>query len=218
MFKRVFLVFAVLSAVFLTSCTFVDEFSGLLGFDSYDYENETVVGSLETDGETGEKIKDMIRMLSIDSAELPEFDDMKDAARLCRDSMLNYMLNKNYQRYAGNPKLIEKASELYPEYTITQIIPASDYEAMMYEYFGGSVKISHGDGEIFKYLSKAASYIPSGVPFGGDYDIEITSLEETENTYRVSFTCSADDASEKYFALIIKREDETLYFKSVHKQ
>lgn len=205
-------------ALITTACAFFDDAAGLFGFDHYDYMGENIIGSVETDSEVAEKIKDMIFCLSVDSIILPEFDDMKTALDACRDSVLNYMLNKNYARYAGNSDLIKDACELYPEYTITQLIPAADFEATAYEYFGGSVKISHGDGEIFKYLSKAACYIPAVAPISDCYDVEIEAIDETESAYRVTFNCSVGDASARYFASVIKREDNTLYFKSLHKR
>ena len=96
------------------------------------------------------------------------------------------------------------------------MIPADDFEATMYEYFGGSVKIVHRDGTFFKYLKKVEAYISSIVPDDSGIVPEILSVDETAKTYRVRFRCTAEDGTEKeYFALIIKREDGTHYFKKL---
>ena len=201
----------------LSSCTFANNITSLLGFDSHDYIAEKVTGEVDPEGDIGKKIQKMLYVLSIDSANLPEFNDMKDSVELCRDSLLNFMLNENYPMYAGNSKLIEKAAELYPEYKIIQAIPQNDFEAEMYKYFGGSVKITHKSSDLFLYFSKAGIYSPVSPPVDGGLDMKVISIDETENTYRVEFSCSKGEENYNYFALIIKRDDGTLYFKTVIK-
>jgi len=202
-----------LLAGILSSCTLMDR----LGFDTYDYMSEPVVRSYSTDSEPAGFILPMLDILITDSIHLPEFRNMGDAISLYRDAVLLYMLQNGYSRYSGNAALIEKAEKEYPEYQITQIIPGGEFEATMYEYFGGDVKITHKDGNVFKYLKKVNAYICVIIPADRDIVPEITSLDETEKTYRVRFRCrTEDETSGEYFALIIKREDGTFYFKKLY--
>ncbi|MBQ8401075.1 MAG: hypothetical protein IJX14_04005, partial [Clostridia bacterium] len=124
-----------------------------------------------------------------------------------------------YARYSGNMELIEEAARAYPEYQITQIIPAADFEATMYRYFGGTVKISHKDGTLFRYLKKVQAYISPSAQSADTGEINILTIGETDKTYQVTFTVThSDTVSDPYFVLIIKREDGTLYFKQLKKQ
>lgn len=203
---------AVLMSGFLTSCELFDR----LGFDTYDYMGEAITATHSGDSETAEKLLPVLSVLVTDSVILPEFENMGQAIDLYRDAVLRYMLKHGYAKYSGNAELIAKAEEAYPEYQIAQMIPADDFEATMYEYFGGSVKIVHRDGTFFKYLKKVEAYISSIVPDDSGIVPEILSVDETAKTYRVRFRCTAEDGTEKeYFALIIKREDGTHYFKKL---
>jgi hypothetical protein len=196
----------------LTSCSLTDK----LGFDTYDYMSESVTSVHDTDDEDAERIHGMLAVLAADKEKLPYFENMSDAINEYRDAVLLYMLDDEYAKFSGNTELIEKAEKAYPEYTISQIIPASEFEAMMYRYFGGDVKITHRDGERFKYLSKVEAYISLAVTKSSKPDTEITYLAETDKTYRVKFkVCSSSDDDNEYFALIIKRDDGTLYFKKL---
>ena len=89
----------------------------------------------------------------------------------------------------------------------------------MYQYFGGDVKITHRDGEMFKYLSKVGAYISPVTPVSSGLEPQVTYLAETAKTYRVKFRVVAaegDDVdSPEYFALIIKRDDGTHYIKKL---
>lgn len=211
--KAVLLLFCVF---ILTSCSVTDK----LGFDTYDYMSESVSVVHDVDDETALLIDDMLDVLLADKSVLPTFENMSDAIRDYRDAVLMYMLEDGYAKYSGNTELIEKAEKAYPEYTISQIIPASEFEATMYRYFGGNVKITHRDGDRFKYLPKVSAYISPAVTESDPPDTEITELCETDKTYRVRFKVCTSDVSaenEEYFALIIKREDGTLYFKKLLK-
>lgn len=186
-----------------------------LGFDTYDYMSETVHTTHEPDGALAKELADMIRILT---PSLAEFDSMREAIALYRDQVLTYMLESEYARYSGNMDLIEEASRAYPEYQVTQIIPAADFEATMYRYFGGTVKISHKDGSRFRYLKKVEAYISPSAPTSGTGVVNIHTLSETDKTYRVTFTVTQGDTeSPLYFVLIIKRDDGTLYFKELKK-
>ncbi len=200
-----------------TGCSTITEMVDKLGFDTYDYMSEVVHTTYETDSETAVLLADMIRILT---PTLVPFDNMNDAISAYRDTVLTYMLESEYARYSGNMALLAKAAEAYPEYQISEIIPAADFEATMYRYFGGSVKISHKDGSRFRYLSKVQAYISlSAITATDDSQVHITSLGETDKTWRVTFTVSQGQTeSEPYFVLIIKRDDGTLYFKQLQKQ
>ncbi len=200
----------------LTSCAPITELVDKLGFDTYDYHSETVHTTHDPDGALADALSDMLHILT---PTLIEFDSMSTAISAYRDTVLTYMLETEYARYSGNMALIEEAAEAYPEYQITQIIPAADFEATMYRYFGGSVKISHKDGNLFRYLKKVEAYISPSTPAPDLCEITMTSVEETLKTYRVRFTVTQGALpSASYFALIIKRDDGTTYFKELQKE
>ncbi len=96
-------------------------------------------------------------------------------------------------------------------------IPESEFEATMYRVFGGSVKLTHKSTEKFEYLDKVGAYISSVVPEDSGLKPDITYIGETEKTYRVRFYVASDEetVSDEYFALIIKRDDGTLYIKKL---
>lgn len=208
-----FLLFTLLFS--LNSCRVFGEVSRAIGFGDPDYSDEEVTGEVTLDGEVADEIASMIKMLSVDSVKLPEFSRTSDAITLCHDSLLNYMLYTDYAKYAGNPDLLAEAEEEYPDLAVSQIIPASEFESMMYRCFGGTVKISHGDSKAFKYLPRVGAYIPIGHPISDAYDVTITEILETENTYRVQFECSNGKRTMRYSSTLVKREDGTIYFQSV---
>lgn len=200
----------------LCSCTAVTNLVDKLGFDTYDYMSETVHTEHTPDSAVAASLADMIRILT---PSLTEFDSMREAISAYRDQVLTYMLESEYARYSGNMELIEEAARAYPEYQVTQIIPAADFEATMYRCFGGTVKISHKDGTRFRYLKKVEAYISSSAPVTNVSEINILSVSETEKTYRVYFNVTQSGVvSDPYFVLIIKRDDGTLYFKELKKQ
>lgn len=209
---------AVLCLGLLCSCSGCGTLRGIvdkLGFDTYDYMSETVHTVHETDGETAAMLTSMIRILT---PTLAQFDSMGEAISAYRDPVLTFMLESDYARYSGNMALLEEAARAYPEYQITQIIPAADFEAIMYRYFGGTVKISHKDGSRFRYLKKVEAYISPSAPVADNSEIQILSIGETDKTWQVTFTVSQGEiVSEPYFVLIIKRDDGTLYFKQLKK-
>ncbi|MBR4961887.1 MAG: hypothetical protein IKY52_13405 [Clostridia bacterium] len=199
----------------LCSCNAVAGIVDRLGFDTYDYMSETVHTTHEPDSGIAAELTEMIHILT---PNLTEFDSMREAIQAYRDTVLTYMLESEYARYSGNVALIEEAAKAYPEYQVTQIIPASDFESTMYRYFGGTVKISHKDGLRFRYLKKVEAYISPTAPAQGTDQVNILTVSETDKTYQVTFTVTAGDiVSPEYFVLIIKREDGTLYFKELRK-
>ncbi len=202
----------------LTSCGLLDR----LGFDTYDYMSESVTKTHDASGETAVMLEELLMVLVTDSPVLPTFESMADAITFYRDAVLEHLLAGDYAKYSGNAKLIERAMKEYPEYQITQVIPELEFESMMYRCFGGDVMISHEDGNKFRYLPDAAVYIPMLAVTDSGYTADVTSLAETEKTYRVRFKVISEPdengnttASEEYFALVIKREDGTLYIKKL---
>lgn len=202
----------------LTSCGLLDR----LGFDTYDYMSESVTKNHDVSGETAVMLEELLMVLVTDSTVLPTFERMGDAIRFYRDAVLETLLADDYAKYSGNAKLIERAMKHYPEYQITQVIPELEFEAMMYRCFGGDVMISHEDGNKFRYLPEAAVYIPLLAVTDSGYLAKVTSVAETEKTYRVRFKVQSEPdetgsivESDEYFALIIKREDGTLYIKKL---
>ena len=209
------LLLTVLLSTFLSSCGMFDEAASLIGLDTYDYMAEEITAPVEKDSEIWKTLEKMLPMLTVNSARLAEFDGSAEAHRLCADSLLNYMLDTSFEKYAGNKKMLDAVLELYPGESIIAVIPKDEYETAMYTYFGGSVKISHGDTELFRYLEDAEVYVPAVGPIESGITAEITDADETEHSYRVIFTASDGDNIMNYFALIIKREDGTLYFKAL---
>jgi len=211
MIKRLFIV--VLISVFLSSCNIADK----LGFDTYDYMGELVLTTHAADSEIALSLEEVLDILISDTLNLNTFDNMSEAIKEYRDEVLNYILETEYAKYSGNLDMIQKAETAYPEYDITQIIPADDFEAVMYRYFSGNVKITHGDSERFLYLPRVESYIPAINPNPSSKFSKISSLTETQKTYRVVFNVYDNEGnmSEEYFALIIKRDDGTQYIKKL---
>ncbi len=198
------------AALCLTSCSLVDK----LGFDTYDYMSEKVRAVHEVDSDLALQLEEFLDILITDSMTLETFDTMNDAIRLYRDAVLTYMLETGYSKYSGNKDLIEKAEEAYPGYHITQIIPKDEFEATMYRCFGGNVMITHQDSARFKYLDKVGAYISPVTLTTDGLKADVKALYETEKTYRVRFVVEDGvTSSVEYFALIIKREDGTLYIK-----
>lgn len=195
----------------LASCSLLDQ----LGFDTYDYMSEEITGYV-TDEETEAVIAGLLDIVVTDSLDLDTFSDMSDAIKLYSDAVLTYMLETEYAKYSGNTALLEKAEKNYPELSVTQLIPENDFESMMYRCFGGNVKINHHDTNRFRYLPKVSAYtsVASFVPTG--YNPLIKEIAETDRTYRVRFTVTdGENESKEYFALIIRRDDGTHYFKKL---
>ncbi|MBQ7932020.1 MAG: hypothetical protein IJ334_13520 [Clostridia bacterium] len=210
--KKTRLIALLLGLTAFTSCGILDK----LGFDTYDYMSESVTTTHKSDSEIAGILEDVLTVLITDSPELVPFESMGDAIKAYRDAVLDYMLETGYARYSGNTQMIAEAAEAYPEYSITQIIPEEEFEATMYRYFGGDVMITHKDGSRFRYLEKVGAYTSTLPMTPSGYRPEISAVSETEKTYRVWFSVASDEVrSDDYFALIIKREDGTLYIKKL---
>ena len=216
--KRIIIAVAAILMLTLSSCSVKNEFLATLGFDTHDYEGEPVISTYTADDEKTAEIAEMVKTLTINSPDIPTFDGSKDAVEKCRDSLLNYMLNSHYTKYTGNLDLLDKAVAEYPYLKMATVIPAEDFEDEAYRYFGGKQKVQNESGKLFIYLEKVQAYTTVTTPVENKVAIECLSLEETENTFRFKFRCTLDDkTSDEYFALIIKRADNSCYFKYVEK-
>lgn len=217
--KAIALFFTVcLSVSILSSCAAKDMFLKLLGFDTYDYEGEDVIETLDPDSEEVLSLCDMMKTLSVASLYLPEFDNAADALETCRDSILNYMLCTSFSKYSGNTELIEATQKYYPTLEIITVIPAEDFENFVYTYFGSNVKISHKSSKLFLYLAKADAYTAVSIPLESSVVTEVKLCEKTERTYRLTFRNTLGTVqSPEYYAFIIRREDGSCYFKSLNR-
>ena len=216
--KKLIALFLVSVMLFsLTGCG-VGEFFAMLGFDTHDYVGESVIGNHESDSEVATELTEMVKILTLNTIDIPEFKGTTQAIECCRDSVLNSMYSNNFAKYAGNPHLIGEAEDIYPNMNFSVIIPADDFENTAYKYFGGKEKITNESGEMFDYVEDMDAYITAATPIDCKMTVNVISIEETENTFRFKFQCSVDDElSDTYFALIIKRGDDSLYFKYVKK-
>lgn len=216
--RLIALALVVISMLSLSGCG-LREFFATLGFDTHDYEGEAVIETHKTDSEIAEELTEMVEILTLNTVDIPEFNGTKEAVEKCRDAVLNSMYSKNFAKYAGNPDLIKDAADLYPQMDFSVIIPADDFENIAYKHFGGKEKITNESGQLYDYIENIDAYITVAKPVDCTMKVNIYSIEETENTYRMEFDCTVDeDTSEKYFALIIKRGDDSLYFKHIKKQ
>ncbi len=213
------LIAALLCSVFLVSCMAsanVTWVRAMLGYDVTDYETEAAVATLSA---TDERVGEFCGMVDILSAEhgirLEEFSNTSEAVSLYRDAILGYMLRGNYSRYTGNRSEMERVAAAYPQMQFSTVIPAADFENTVFRYFGG-VSVKNESGELYSYLNRAQCYTAPMQTRACGTELEVHSLEETENTYRMRFTLSdATECSEIYTAVFLKRDDGTCYFRSL---
>lgn len=201
----------------LTGCG-IGEFFATLGFDTHDYEGEPVIEVHKTDSEIALELCDMVSILTVNSADIPEFKGTTEGIDCCRDAILNSMYSRNFAKYAGNSELFKEAMEMYPQMDFSVLIPAGDFENIAYKYFGGKEKITNESGAIYEYIEDIDAYITVAKPVGSEMEVTVISVEETEKTFRMEFETSLEgEKAGKYFALFIKRDDESLYFRYVKK-
>ena len=215
--KKIFIIIPLFLALslLLTACS-AGEFLASLGFDTHDYDGEPVIKEYETDSEKALELTENLKILTVNSAVIPSFEGTSDAAKKCRQSVLNYMYNTNFAKYTGNPQLLDEAAEIYPQMRFSVVIPGNDFVNVFYKYFGGKEKIANQSCEMFEYLPKIDAYITAAQPQKNDVEITVISLCETENTFRLKFSTSLDSHfGGTYFALIVKRADESCYFRKI---
>lgn len=195
----------ILACVILCSCSF-----------GVEYSEESVKRTHPNDGEVAIKLSEMLRMLTVNSPILPQFDDIDKAMTECRDAVLFYMLTENYGKYTGDIEKLDAAVAEYPKMQITNLIPAREFEETVYTAFGGTKKIENESGRLFVYLEKVAMYTSVTMLDSDPIDVKVLELVETENTYRMRVKCSAGEVeSPEYRVIFIKRDDGTVYFYSV---
>ena len=201
----------------LTGCG-LGEFFATLGFDTHDYEGEKIIEVHKTDSDIALELCDMVSILTVNSADIPEFKGTTEGIECCRDAVLNSMYNRNFAKYAGNSELFKEAMEMYPQMDFSVLIPADDFENVAYKYFGGKEKITNESGEIYEYIEDIDAYITVAKPVGSGMEVTVLSVEETEKTFRMEFETSLKgEKAGKYFALFIKRDDDSIYFRYVKK-
>ncbi len=207
---------ALSASLILSSCSAAESLMASLGFDTHNYSNEEITAEHDVDSDIALELADMAAMLALNTPQLQPFSKMSEALAAYRDAVLNYMLGSEYAKYSGNLSLLDAASRAYPQLAITTAIPASDFEAVMYRYFGGSDKITNQSGKYFTYLDKISAYTAVSGVITDTVKVTVTACVETKNTYRLTlYNTLGEVTSPQYTAMIIKRDDGTLYFKSL---
>lgn len=213
---RVFSAFlALFLALLLGGCSVYD----VLGIDTHAYGEEPPLATLETNGTVAAAIREMIPMMVQNTPYLLPFDSPAEAAELYRDSILCFVLEKNYSKYNANTDLIAETRDLYPTYEITTVIPVLDFESTVYRYFGGTASVDNRSTKLFIYLDKVDAYVSVGIGVDTDVKVNISELYETEHTYVCTFTTEKNNViAGPYRLLLMKREDGTFYMRSLNEQ
>ncbi len=215
----VVLTLIMLSCIFLVSCMAsanVLWVRALLGYDTTDYEGEAAIASLPTDDARASELAEMVSILAEDrGVHLTAFCNTEEAVEHYRDAILGYMLRNNYSRYTGNRAEISRAAKSYPQLCVSTLIPESDFENTVYRYFGGT-SVKNKSGALYSYLKRADCYTAPVSVSPRAVDIDVHSIEETANTYRMTFVLSDEqETSGVYTAVFVKREDGSCYFRSL---
>jgi hypothetical protein len=152
-----------------------------------------------------------------ESTELCEVKKSGDFVRSYRDELLNHLLADNYSRYTGNMDALGEAARVYPNLTLSVLIPASDLEELAARCFGLQ-SISHTDGELFTYLEKIECYTFSMKAWEKIVRVVPERIEETYHTYRVEFYLEkAGERAGSYQAVFVKRSDGSAYLRALEK-
>ena len=205
-----------LCAVFLVSCAVGSGsswFRSLLGIDVAAYRSEKTVAALPIDSAVSGELCASVGMLTAGSVRLTEFHSASDAVRIYRDELLNALMRTNYSAYIGNNSLNASISASYPHLNASAVIPASDFENAALRYFGAT-SVSNKNGELFSYLSRASCYVAPSQARALSVSVTPLSLEETENTYRLTFSLeNANGETASYRAMFVKRPNGSAYMK-----
>ena len=215
--STLFLLLFVLAAL-LVSCTAGNNSAWIrqvLGTDTAIYRAEPTVATLDCDSKTAEELCDMLKWFLSNSIHLKEFKNGRQGLNLYRDEILNNLMRQNYSAYVGNHTMSAAVSHFYPHITASILIPQTDFEAAVSHCLGLS-SVSNSNGTNFSYLSRAACYIPPLQARSLTVRTTVLSLEETENTYRLSFSLKdTEGQSASYCAMFVKRADASPYLKSL---
>lgn len=188
---------------------------GLFGLDVGAYLAEPAEATLPTDGETADRLCDLVDILLAGSIHLPSFRNTSQLLEHYRDALLNDLLRDNYGLYTGNRELLAEVARTDPRASLSTAIPAEDLSNAASRFFGNEVG-SHTDGEVFSYLSRAKVYTTAMTPWEASVEILVTKIEETLHTYRMTFRLTnGEETSSDYLACFVKREDGSIYFRSL---
>lgn len=208
----------VLSSVVLVSCMAGPNalwIRGLFGLDTNDYLSEAPLRQLQPDGATATLLTNMVTIIVSDNIHLSPFSGTGEAVRLYRDEMLNDMLRDDYSRYTGNREALDKVTAAYPYLSASTLISKADFENVVFRFFGGT-SVSHKNGDAFSYLSRAGYYTSPMQARECAAEVEVLELYETEHTYRMQFTLTANgETSDVYTAVFVKRTDGSCYWKAL---
>ena len=215
--STLFLLLFVVAAL-LVSCTAGNNSAWVrqvLGADTAIYRSEATIATLDCDGDVAAELCETLEWFLSGSIHLKEFKNGKQGVRLYRDEILNNLMRQNYSAYVGNPVMSAAVRRSYPHITASILIPQSDFEAAVSHCLGLS-SVSNSNGATFSYLSRAACYIPPLQARSLTVRTSVWSLEETEHTYRLSFSLEdTEGQSASYRAMFVKRADASPYLKSL---
>ncbi len=207
-----------LTAVLLVSCTAGSNagwFRRLIGADLADYQRESVIASPAADGEIARTLSETVRLLTSGSVNMKEFHSASRAVALYRDEILSSLMSDRYSTYVGNSSLLPTVRESYPRLNASVLIPQADFETAVSRHLGLS-SASNRSGALFTYLSKTACYITPLQVKNDTVSISVSSLEETEHTYRLGFTLTDPSGqSASYTALFVKRDDGGAFLRAL---
>lgn len=208
--RGMLVVLLLLATVFMVSCVAGADplwLRDVFGVSIGDYEEEATVLAHSVDGEKATELADFVESLTTaNSLFLPSFDSPSEAVSLYRDALLNDLLREHYLLYTGNNSVLSAIPAAYPGRNITTLIPEDDFESAAARYFGaGSVR--HKNGAAFEYLDRANGYTAPLQAWVSGVDVQVVTLEETENTYRLHFYLTdGGETSSLYRAVFAKRE------------
>ena len=208
----------ILLSVLLVSCVAGPSalwIRGLFGLDTNDYFSEAPLRQLQPDGAAAAMLSNMVTIIVSDGIQLSPFSGTGEAVRLYRDAILNDMVRDDYSRYTGNRQSLDDVARAYPYLSAATLISKKDFENVVFRFFGGTT-VSHKSGDAFSYLSRAGYYTSPLQARECVTEVNILELYETEHTYRMQFTLTANgETSESYTAVFVKRSDGSCYWKAL---
>ena len=208
----------ILSSALLVSCVAGPNalwIRGVFGLDVNDYFSEPALRQLQPDGAAAAMLSNMVAMIVSDSILLTPFSGTGEAVRIYRDAILNDMLRDDYSRYTGNRQALDAVAKNYPYLSTATLISKSDFENVVFRYFGGTT-VNHKSGDAFSYLSRSGYYTSPVQARECLAEVSVLELYETENTYRMHFTLTAQgETSNVYTAVFVKRSDGSCYWKAL---
>lgn len=207
-----------LTGAFLVSCVAGSNalwIRGLFGLDVGSYLAEPTEREVPTDGDTAAMLCDKVDILLAGSIELPSFRNTSQLLEHYRDALLNDLLRDNYGLYTGNAALLAEVAERLPGASLSTLIPAEDLANAVKLHFGNELG-SHKSGSAYAYLKSARIYTTALDPWEASVEILVERIEETAHTYRMSFRLrDGEEISGEYLACFVKREDGSVYFRSL---